>query len=237
MKLNKYTIVAELENFLAEHKVASKNGYPVIPDDMLIKEFPEQILPHPNRNKSRNPAHTLISNFSNDEILFGSMKEIDERIKSWSNFMGISGFDFSARKGDDANNQNFYLYLNKLLGAYVAFHGIRIFPNFRIGGDIKSMRILNLYPPKSWFIAGTLGCANGHVFENVVLLKQKLLFARPTGLAIYGVLKNEYKSILDDSGVIYSVYKDFRSASWNESRKRRVNEAIPESKIPASMSI
>lgn len=237
MKLDKYTIVAELENFLTKHKVPTKNGYFVVPSNMLIRKFPAEILPHPNRNKAINPTQTLISNFSNDEILFGSMKDIDERLEIWSNFMGISGFDFSARKGDDENNQNFYLYLNKLLDAYAAFHGIHIFPNFRIGGEVTSMKILNLYPPKSWFIAGTLGCANGHVFENEVLLKQKLLFTRPGGLAIYGLLRNEYKAILDDSGVNYRVYKDFRSSSWDKSRQRRESETISESEIFTSVSL
>ena len=237
MKIDKYTLIAELENFLTKYKAPVKNGFYVVPSEKLIREFPEQILPHPNHNKAKNPAKTLICNFSNEEILYTSLKEIDERIDVWAEFMGIAGFDFSARKGDDEKNQDFYLYLNKMLDAYVAFHGIRIFPNFRTGGKTTSMNILNLYPPHSWFIAGTLGCANGHIFENEVLLKQKLLFTRPAGLAVYGILRDEYKTILDESAIQYRVYRDFRNASRNDSRNRRLNETIPASKISASMPL
>lgn len=60
--------------------------------------------------------------------------------------MGICGFDFSARNGDEKVTQDFYLYLNKLLDAYVALNGVKVLPNFRIAGELSSLNVLRIYP-------------------------------------------------------------------------------------------
>ncbi|WP_308604492.1 hypothetical protein [uncultured Fibrobacter sp.] len=131
--------------------------------------------------------------------------------------MGISGFDFSARSGDEEVSQDLYLYLNKLLDAYVAMHGIKVLPNFRIAGELASLNALNVYPPKSWFIVGTIGCGGNTAF-NSMLLRYKLIFARPAHLIIYGTLKEIYRQILDDFGVPYAVFEDFNKRSRNASK-------------------
>lgn len=74
------------------------------------------------------------------------MKKLDERIDIWRNWMGICGFDFSARNGDEKVTQDFYLYLNKLLDAYVALNGVKVLPNFRIAGELSSLNVLRIYP-------------------------------------------------------------------------------------------
>lgn len=214
MKINLYQTIALLETFVKKQKIPLKNGFPVIPENLILRELPNEILPHPHHLKAKNPCRTLICNFSQDDILYLTLKKLDERIKIWKNFMGISGFDFSARSGDEEVSQDLYLYLNKLLDAYVAIHGVKILPNFRIAGELASLNVLNIYPPKSWFIAGTIGCS-GNVELNSMLLRYKLVFARPDHLIVYGTLKEMYRQILNDFDVSYTVFEDFNKRSRN----------------------
>lgn len=213
MKIDKYAIVAELEKFIKEKGSPFIDGFPVIPQDMLIREKPNEILPFPNHLKAKNPANTLLCNFSNDEIIYGSLAHIDERLNIAKGFMGICGFDFSAREGDDEANQDFYLYLNKILDAYFALNGVKILPNFRITGELSSLKVFHIYPPKTWYAVGTLGCAKGRVAENEMLLRYKLIYARPGHLLVYGVLKDEYRKILESNETPYTVYEDYARRS------------------------
>lgn len=103
-----------------------------------------------------------------------------------------------------------YLYLNKLLDAYVALNGVKVLPNFRIAGELSSLNVLRIYPPNSWFAVGTLGCDRNEVL-NSTLLRYKLIFARPALLIIYGKLKDVYRQILEDFGVKYIVFEDYHS--------------------------
>ncbi|MCI5601039.1 MAG: hypothetical protein SOZ02_01150 [Hallerella porci] len=155
MKINLYAIIASLEKTLKNKGVPFKEGFPLVPSQMLVDEIPEDILPHPNHLKAKNPSKTLICNFSQDDLLYLSLKELDKRIAIWKNFMGICGFDFSARIGDKEVSQDLYLYINKLLDSYVALNGIKILPNFRIAGSISSLNVLRIYPSKSSFAVGT----------------------------------------------------------------------------------
>lgn len=213
MKIDKYAIVAELEKKLKERGVPFVDGFPTVPQNMFVRDIPDEILPFPNHLKATNPARALLTNFSNDEILYTSFARIDERLEIAKNFLGMTGFDFSAREGDDEVNQDFYLYLNKLLDAYFASCGIRILPNFRITGELSSLKVFHIYPPKTWYAVGTLGCAKGHVAENEILLRYKLIYARPGHLLVYGVLKDEYRKILVSNETPYTVFEDYARRS------------------------
>lgn len=212
MKINLYAAIADFEKFLKDKNVLFKDGFPVIPKESLLNEIPEEILPHPSRLKAKNPAKTLICNFSQDDILYLSVKRITKRLAIWKHFMGICGFDFSARAGDDDINQDFYIYLNKLLDAFVALHGVKILPNFRTAGSMASLNILRLYPPNGIFAVGTLGCG-GSENINSTLLRYKLLLTRPKHLVIYGKLKDAFRKILEEFAVNYSVFEDYNRRS------------------------
>lgn len=212
VKINLYAAIASFEKFLKGKNVLFKNGFPVIPGESLLHEIPKEILPHPSHLKAKNPAKTLICNFSQDDILYLSLKKLNERLAIWKHFMGICGFDFSARAGDDEINQDFYIYLNKLLDAFVALHDIKILPNFRTAGSLASLNILQLYPPNGIFAVGTLGCG-GNENLNSTLLRYKLLLARPKHLVIYGKLNATYRKILEEFAINYSVFEDYNRRS------------------------
>ena len=97
MKINLYKIISDLEKYLNDKEVVFKDGFPIIPKEQLLQEIPQEILPHPHHLKARNPSETIICNFSQDDILYLTVKEIDQRIAIWKNFKGMCGFDFSAR--------------------------------------------------------------------------------------------------------------------------------------------
>lgn len=208
MKINLYQTIERLESYIKERNISFKEGFPVIPKELLLHELPKEILPHPHHLKAAEPHNSLICHFSQDDVLYHSLKKLDERIEIWKKFKGVCGFDFSARCGDEEVSQDLYLYLNKLFDAYVALHGIKILPNFRIAGDLSSLNVLKIYPPQCWFAVGTLGCG-GNVEANSMLLRYKLIFARPKCLIIYGSLKDAYRRILEEYGVKYSVFEDF----------------------------
>ncbi len=212
MKINLYATIAGFEKFLKDKNILFKNGFPVIPEESLLHEIPEEILPHPSHLKAKNPAKTLICNFSQDDILYLSVKRITNRLAIWKHFMGICGFDFSARAGDDETNQDFYIYLNKLSDAFVALHGVKILPNFRTAGSMASLNILQLYPPNGIFAVGTLGC-RGNESLNSTLLRYKLLSTRPKHLVIYGKLKDAFRKILEEFDINYSVFEDYNRRS------------------------
>lgn len=214
MKINLYQIIGQLESSLKEMNVPFKEGFPIVPKEMLLCKMPKEILPHPHHLKAAEPHNSLICNFSQDETLYLTLKELNKRIVIWKNFMGICGFDFSARAGDEDVSQDMYLYLNKLLDVYVASHEIKILPNFRIAGNLSSLNVLRIYPPNSWFAVGTLGCSGNEKF-NSMLLRYKLMFARPKHLLIYGILKDIYRKILEEYGVEYSIFEDFNRRSRN----------------------
>ena len=45
------------------------DGFPTIPQNMLVREMPNEILPFPNHLKAKNPARALLTNFSNEFLM------------------------------------------------------------------------------------------------------------------------------------------------------------------------
>ncbi len=66
MKIDKYAIVAELEKKLKERGVPFVDGFPTIPQNMFVREMPNEVLPFPNHLKAKNTARALLTNFSNE---------------------------------------------------------------------------------------------------------------------------------------------------------------------------
>ena len=136
---------------------------------------------------------------------------MDKDLETSKEYMGVAGFDLSPRFGWNLEQQKFNLLLNQLVNAYRAVNGIKILPNFRIG-EPKTISSLDSYPSNTLFAAGTLGCSQGYLLINSTVLKAKLLYKRPSGILVYGMLRPEYRDILCQFGVPYRVYPDFKSA-------------------------
>lgn len=96
---------------------------------------------------------------------------------------------------------------------YLALHGIKIIPNFRIGSLEETISSLEVYPPSSPFAVGALGCYKRKItMENLLYLKIKLLCTCPSIIYIYGKLEQPVLEMIDDFGVPYKIFPDFKSA-------------------------
>ncbi len=221
MQIDLASIMKSLKRELDSNGIQfTPEGYPIIPKKMLLKEIPDEILPFEHRNQCRDKRKTILCSFANDELLYRRLKSLEKDLGILKEYMGVIGFDLSPRLGEDIKQQKLNLLINQMVNAYRAIHGIKILSNFRTG-DIRTVNVLNSYPPNSWYAVGTLGCSRGHVEKNSILLRTKLIYARPERLLIYGMLRREYKEILDELGIPYNVYQDFKNRSFQNYKSRR----------------
>lgn len=219
--INLFSIAANLHEKLKDAGILfNQFGYPILPPDSILNEIPEEIIPFEHRYECKDPNKTVLCHFVNDELLYTRLKFLDDDIEKLNGYMGVTGFDLSPRQGYDIHLQKFNIYLSQMVNAYRAMNGIKILPNFRTG-DLSTLDCLNSYPPKSTFAVGTLGCARGNVEANKLLLKAKILCARPKRFLIYGTLKDCYAEILNDYGIPYRVYENHQKVS-----RRKYKEAI-----------
>ncbi len=188
------------------------NGYPVISENMILREMPEQVLPINHRYASKNRKKTLLVTFTNDEYVYKRLLSLDKEIPMYKEYLGFGGFDLSPRINWDIGLQKFNILLCRMADVYIALHGIKLLPNFRTG-SLATFDVLNCYPKDSWYIVGTLGCSNGHIELNRMYLRTKLIIANPEMLIYYGILKKEYEDVLDDYGVQYRVFPDYQRLS------------------------
>lgn len=196
----------------------TRDGFPIIPEEMILRDYPDEMIPFEHRNASANSQKTVLTHFSNDEILYRRLKKVEDDIDICKKYMGVAGFDLSPRIGWNVEQQCFNLLLNQLINVYRATNGVKILPSFRIG-DMSTITALDSYPPNILYAVGTLGCSKGYVSLNSAYLRVKLLYKRPSGLLIYGKLMPHNKKILDDFGVPYRVYEDFKTTCY---RKKEV---------------
>lgn len=218
MSMNLFSIANELYSHLINTGICfTKEGYPIIPNEMILKDYPNEIIPFEHRNACVDKQTTVLSHFSNDELLYRRLRNLEKDISVCREYMGVVGFDLSPRLGWNLEQQKFNLLINQLVNAYRAVNGIKILPNFRIG-ELSTIPALDSYPSNCLFAVGTLGCSKGYKSINSTILRTKLLYKRPNGLLIYGKLHPEYQNILDEFGILYRSYQDFKAACY--SRKK-----------------
>lgn len=209
--MNLFKIAENLKKVLVDLGVCfNSDGYPIIPEEMILQDYPDEMVPFEHRNTCKNPKRTVLTHFSNDELLYRRLKHIDEDIEICKSYMGVVGFDLSPRLGWNIEQQKFNILINQMVNAYRAVNGVKILPNFRIG-DIDTISSLDSFPSNCLYAVGTLGCSNGYVSINLFYLRTKLLYKRPNGLLIYGKLMPQYRTVLDEFGVSYRLYEDFKS--------------------------
>lgn len=216
MQSSIFMIADHLYTFLSQHGIKFNTyGYPVIPDECILREVPEEIVPYDHRNACNCQAKTVVCFFEKDQRLYPRLHTLDEDINKLRGYLAVGGFDLSPRREHDKSLQKFNLLLNRMVDAYRAVHGIKILPNFRTG-SIDTIHVLSSYPAGANFLVGTLGCSQRYLKQGDVLLKAKLIYARPENLFIYGPLKDCYKMTLDAVGQEYKRFKDFRSLAWSK---------------------
>ena len=218
--MNLFKMAENLHQSLADAGIRfTPDGYPIIPNEMILKDYPDEMVPFEHRNTCKNPRKTVLTQFSNDDLLYRRLRHIDKDIEICKSYMGVAGFDLSPRLGWNVEQQKFNLLINQMVNAYRAIHGVKILPNFRMG-DISTISALDSFPSHGIYAVGTLGCSQGYTAINSVYLSTKLLYKMPDGLLIYGKLMPRYQAILDEFGVPYRVYEDFKSSCY---RRKKVS--------------
>lgn len=218
--MNLFKIAENLHRELMNANIEfTQDGYPIIPTEMILKDYPDEMMPFEHRNACKDSRKTVLTHFSNDELLYRRLRHIKEDIDICKAYMGVVGFDLSPRLGWNVEQQKFNLLINQMVNAYRAIHGVKILPNFRTG-DMTTISALDSFPSNSLYAVGTLGCSKGYVSINSTYLRTKLLFKRPEGILIYGKLMPPYQDVLDEFGIPYRVYEDFKSACY---RRKKVS--------------
>lgn len=189
-------------------------GYPVFPQEMILSDPPEEIIPYYCRNQAQSPKEkTAICFYTYDDRIYPRLFKPDEDISVYREYKGVCGLDLSPMIEWDINRQKFNILLSQMATINLGLSGIKIIPNFRIG-SLETINALNSYPRNSMFAVGALGCAKGNrlVEYNKAYLSIKLTYTLYPNLLIYGSLRKEYKQILDDFNVNYKVFPDFQRA-------------------------
>ena len=191
----------------------NKYGYPIFPREYLLNETPDDILPYYHRNEAKDKKKTVIAFYEEDEDLYRHLNSLDFVAEECSKYMGIIGFDLSPCIYWDIQQQRFNLLLSQLVTLYIATEGSKIIPNFRIG-TLETLPVLLSYPRDSIFCVGSLGCSRKVSTYNLTQFKTKVIYSRPTKLLYYGKVLTPYKTFLDNIGIPYNSYTDFRTRSY-----------------------
>ncbi|SFA88491.1 protein of unknown function [Acetitomaculum ruminis DSM 5522] len=217
--MNLFELSEYLYSYLLNQGVKfSDEGYPIITEDMIIREMPDEVCPLGKTSAVKNKKRSMLVSFNNDEEIYKKLLSLDKDIDKYLEFKAFGGFDLSPRINWDLNLQKFNIALNMMADVYLALHGVKLIPNFRTG-CLDTVDMLALYPTNSWFTVGVLGCSNGHIKINEMYLRTKLIITNPEMLIFYGKLKKEYSDILDEYGVQYKVFTDYQRISRGEKVK------------------
>lgn len=212
-----FKIFADLHLFLKENGITfTNNGYPVFCEEFILREVPCEILPFSHRNACKDKSKTVICFFENDKFLYRRFFKLKDDLPVYKEYLGVCGFDLSPRIGWSVESQKFNICLSQMATIYLALHGIKIIPNFRIGLLEETISSLASYPVECPFAIGTIGCSQGKVMElEKFYFQTKVLYVLSKELFFYGQLKSEYKEILLENGISYKVFQDFRTHCFN----------------------
>lgn len=189
-------------------------GYPVFPQEMILSDPPEEIIPYYCRNQAQSPKEkTAICFYTYDDRIYPRLFKLDEDIPVYLEYMGVCGLDLSPMIEWDIKLQNFNILLSQMATIYIGLHGVKIIPNYRIG-SFETMNALHSYPRNTMFAVGALGCAKSKrlVEYNKLYLSSKLIYTLLPNLLVYGSLRKDYQQILDNYNVNYKVFPDFQKS-------------------------
>lgn len=191
----------------------NKCGYPIFPEEVILKEEPEYVLPFRQRSAAQDKSRTVLCFFDSDKYLYSRLLHYKEDASIATGYLGVCGFDLSPRINLDIAQQRLNILLSQLYTLYLGTQGIPVLPNFRAGNS-DTFSCFQSYPTGINYAVGTLGCARGDRALNDWYLRQKILITRPRKLFFYGTLHQSLQSTLLDFGIDYRVYMDYKRACF-----------------------
>ena len=221
--INIYDIASRLYHDLSKNDIQfNAEGYPVFKPEFILWQEPKYILPFNHRNAALEKSETALCFFMNDKLLYKRLANLENDLALFSGFLGICGFDLSPRMGWDEDLQKFNILLSQMATIWLALHGIKIIPNFRTG-CFSTISSLSVYQQKIPMVIGALGCWKKKVSMNERLFfKIKILKCDPSLILIYGAIEDELIEEIQDSGIPYKEFPDFRTVCRNKEKTKNV---------------
>lgn len=215
-----------LVRYLKRKGVRFENDMPVIPSEMLVKAVPDGVtmLPSSKRSTSKKPCGDILCNFEGDGYLYCHVRSIVNAIQRgddavakviapYREFFAVAGFDLTITPGMDRCEQDMLFLLNWLLDATLAVNGVHIIPNFRIGNERQAERFA-VFPKGLCYALGRIGEEKNAPHLDEYLTRLRVMFARPGKLLVYGYRKSSSIPLLEELGVAYECFEDYRHASY-----------------------
>lgn len=187
----------------------SENGLPIFEKEMFLKSEPKLIIPFHNRNNKIVTAQskTVICFFSEDSDLYCRLEKVFDDIAEYKKYMGVIGLDITVTEDMDKEWQDFIMLINQLFLAILAYNGIKIIMNTRIGSP-NTVNNLRYFPKNEICATSFLGCDKLKEQSNFSFIS-KILCIRPSKLLIYGKHDEIAESQLSNMGISYHNYVDF----------------------------
>lgn len=185
-------------------------GMPILPNGCFIDQEPTYVGPWHHR--SYYPKNcTCLCFFMPDECIYPRIDRVFEEIEKLRQYHSICSLDLSVSKKMTRKLQNFNMLLNALCTAVLAYSGIKILPSLRCGDEI-TIKLLYPYMQTSMWILGIHGCSKNKELAKYdeYVFRSETVILRPQKLLLYGSPSKDEKSVLDDIGIPYRIYPDFR---------------------------
>lgn len=202
-------IADEYTSYLNGKIQFSENGFPVFRKEMFLNSEPEIIVPFHNRNNKAvsDPAKTVLCFFSRDPDLYRRLEKVFDEIDEYKKCMGVIGLDITVTSDMDIEWQNMIMLVNQLFLAILAYNGVKIVMNARVG-NLQSIQNLSGFPKGIICATSFLGCdrlKSSYDFSFI----SKVLYILPSKLLIYGKHDKIAEKQLLNMGIDYRVYTDF----------------------------
>lgn len=158
---NLFILIDTLITYLKQRGVEfNDQGFPIFNEGDFLGELPESIIPYSHRHDTKSKAHTVVSFYEPDKLLYGrltfeKLKKVSEELKEYKGFVG---YDLSIFKDFLYPFQKFYVMANLVLTKFLVVEGNKFYPNLRAdesGGDLY----FKLFANAPIVCCGTLGCS------------------------------------------------------------------------------
>ena len=195
-----------------------EDGFPKFKFEWFITNVPLIIAPFNKRQYYRQSKQDIsICYFGKDEHLYPRLDKIFEEIDILKDYHSVCMMDVSISPLMLDEVQRMNLLLNMLFICVIAVNNIKIIPSFRTG-NIETLNLLkrSVGYSKYWVMGavGTQRVRSNSFYEY--LFRAKCLSIMPKILLSYGRPNSNTANCLNDYGIEYKVYKDFRALSYSK---------------------